>query len=638
MLKKILRAVTLVLVLTLFASLLPSTISTAASSATQTEAQRISALVKSTYKKALKRAGRRSFHGWCGAAVDWQLRVLGITTKVVGANGCDQFDRYRREEFTSGGYTIDAYPASKYDLREAIDAITDNGERPAYNLLVGFQRTNTSAGRKYGHATFVYAILDGVVYFTESFGLTINGTYYAEGKCITCSVDDFVKYYKRWTTLDGVIHFTQQTYSDECEYLNAYLYASVTQETTLYSQPCTPDVDDSSVEQRQLQPGERLNVVGMYLNTQGEYWYEVDDAQIGYVRAADTEMLSMRYDDVAVSGVKAPTVITEGSSFNIKGSVTAKYAGIISVRAQVYAAGEDGITHVMTTNAAVKDNDYSLYKSTVGKRLSFKRLAVGSYHYELAAVVKNHYYADGDLQTDWQTIKLWLTDFRVVEKKGETANLTFDPCGGTASLNSAEMDLGQPLEVLPTAEREGYIFDGWYTADGELVDEEYVLEGKMTLYAHWILDEEVTGWFWEDDQLYYVENGIRPEGFFQVDGLTYHHNVNCLIDTGWTNIDGEAYFFNVNGSMVTGWLPTEAGIYYMGVDGTKTIGWATIGNDRYYFDEDGLMVTGTLMIDGVKYVFGENGALVHLKDIGVANVSGNEMHTCQIGRGSVYAE
>lgn len=608
MLKKILRIVSLVLALTLLAGAIPAAAVFADSTVAETEAERVTALVNTTYKKALRRAGRSSFYGWCGAAVDWQMQLLGITTKVVGTNGNAKFDQYRYEDYTSGGYTIDAYPASKYKLETALNAITNNGTKDAYNIMVGFQRTNTSAGRYYGHAMFIYAILDGIVYFNESFGMTVNGKYYSEGKCITATIAEFAKSYNSWCTFDGIIHFGYKTYNDECQFLSAYLYATVTQETTLYSAPCSPAVDERSVAQRQLQPGERLSVVGMYRNTEGEYWYEVEDADIGYVLASDTEVQALRYEDVNIADVKTPTVLTEGSSFSIRGSVTSRYVQIVSVRAQIYMTTEDGVSHVATTNASVIDNDYTLYRSAVGKGLKFHKLSIGNYRFELAAVVSNHYYADGDLQNDWQTVKLWKSDFQVVARKGQTASVTFDACGGVAELNAAEMNLGQMLGTLPVAEREGYLFDGWYTEAGELVDEEYVLEGNLALYARWIYDEEVTGWFWQDGALYYVENGIRPLDFFQVDGITYHHNAEGLLDIGWATIDGKDYYFNINGSMTVGWLILEDVTYYMGSDGTKTIGWLKLEGKTYYFDGDGRMLTGMQIIDGTRYLFGQDGA------------------------------
>ncbi len=606
--KKILRIASLLLVTLLVASLLPNR----ASSVATTEAERISALVESTYKQALKKTERSSFHGWCGAAVDWQMRVLGIVTKVVGSDGNQKYDYFKGMDYTSGGYRVKAYSAKKYKLEAALNMLSNNGTENVYNIMVGFQRTNTSAGRKYGHAVFIYAIVDGVVYFAESFGMKIGGKYFAEGECVTATIAEFAKSYNSWCTYEGLVHFGLKTYEEECLFLNAYLYANTIAATTLYSAPCTTEVDDRSQPLRQMQEGERLSVIGMYRNTEGEYWYQVEDSQIGYVRADDTVVQSMRYDDVAVDSVKAPTVLTEGSSFSIKGSVTGKYVSIVSVRAQVYRVDEDGMTHMMTTNAPVSLNDYTLYKSKVAKRLTFKLLDIGSYHYELAAVVSNHYYADGALQTEWQTIKLWKSDFQVVEKKGETAGITFDAAGGVSELNAAEMTLGQPLGVLPGAEREGYVFDGWYTADGEKVDEEYVLESKMTLYARWVAAGDVTGWYQENGRTYYVQDGVRPEGFFQVDSVTYYQGADGFLAIGWTVIDGERCYFNANGSMLTGWLVQREGTYYIGVDGTMAIGWVEVDGKTYYFDENGLMVTGKQMINGQEYYFTDDGVRLNI--------------------------
>lgn len=603
--KKILRILSVVLLLTLFAGMLPAT----ETSAVGSDAERISKLAASTYRQALKKTGRRSFHGWCGAAVDWQMRALGITTKVVGSDGNDKYDYYKKLDYTSGGYKIKAYSKSKYNLEAALNAITENGTKDAYNIMVGFQWTNTSAGRKYGHAVFIYGIIDGIVYFTESFGMNFGGKYYPEGKCISGTIEQFAKSYNTWCRLDGVIHFGLKTYEEECEFLNAYLYANATKETTLYSAPCATEVDERSQPLRQVQVGERLSVTGLYLNTAGEYWYRVEDAQTGYVRADDTVVESMRYDDVTISSVKAPAVLKQGSSFNLKGKLTGTYVSLVSVRAQVYTMGEEGMNHVMTTNATVLDNEYSLYKSTVAKRLSFKLLELGNYHFELAVVAQNHYYADGSLQTQWQTIKLWLSDFQVVEQKGETANVTFDACGGTSQLNAAEMTLGQPLSNLPQAQRDGYVFGGWYTEAGELVDDSYILEEKMTLYARWIEADDVTGWYSEDGRAYYVQDGVRLQGFFQVDGITYHQNEEGFLDIGWTEIGGERYYFNANGSMVTGWLALPEGTYYMGIDGTMVIGWLELDGESYCFGEDGTMLTGKQTIDGKLYLFGEDGKL-----------------------------
>lgn len=608
MYKKLLRFLSLALVVLILISVVPA----AESSAAASEVDRISQQITSTYKTALRKAGMNSFHGWCGAAVDWQLQVLGITTKVIGSNGNQQFDLYRDQEYSSGGYRIRSYPASHYTLTTALNAITKNGTEDAYNILVGFQRTNTSAGRIYGHACFIHAIIDGKVYFTESYSTTFAGKYYSEGAVISGTIEQFAKYYNSWTTLDGLIHFGLKTYNDGCDFFPAYLYASVSQDTMMYTAPCEPAVDDRSEPLRTLQAGERLSVIGLYRNTEGEYWYEVEDSRIGYVRADHTQAESMRYDDVTVSGISAPTQLRQGNIFNIKGNIKSTYNSITSVRAQVFSNTGEELQHLMTTSASVDDTSYSLSSSTVSNRLAFRLLDIGDYRYEMAVVVGNHYYADGCLQTEWKTIKLWKSDFQVVSQQGDVGSVIFDACGGNTELNGAQIELEQPIGTLPEATREGYVFDGWYTAaeGGEKIDESFIVEDNVTLYACWVEAEDAQGWYKQDGKVYYVMDGLRIYGFFQVDGVTYHQNADGFLDIGWTEVGGMRYYFNTNGSMASGWIELEGQRYYIGMDGTATIGWALIDDNFYYFDELGVMQTGVHVIDGEKYSFDENGVML----------------------------
>lgn len=604
--KTILRILSLTMAFLLLVCVFP----TVQTSAYQTEEYRISKQVEDIYKAALKATNRYSFHGYCGAAVDWQVYKLGIISKVVGANGNDQFDMYRYDSYSTGGYRIKAYPAKNYTLKEALNAVSENGTKNAYNLIVGFQKTNTSAGRKYGHAVFIHAILDGVVYFTESYALTIGGKTYPEGKCIAVSIDQFCKSYNAWTTFDGVINFGLKTYNDSCQEFPAYLYASVNQETVLYSAPCVPEVDDRSMPLRTLQAGERISVIGLYLNTEGEYWYAVEDQQTGYIRADATTVQSMRYDDVAVAGVAAPTVHVQGNTFNVKGVVTSTYNTICSIRGQVFATDGSALRHVMTTTDTVSDNRYSLSYSTISNRLAFRLLEEGSYRYELAAVVSNNYYADGQLQTEWKTVKLYLSNFQVQEKKGQTVTVTYDACGGTAELNAAELTQGQTVNTLPGATREGFDFAGWYTAEegGEKVEEDFIPEGDVKLFARWTECVDANGWYSQDGRDYYIMDGQRITGFFQVEGITYYQTEDGFLFTGWLEFNELRYYFNANGSMHTGWLYLDNSTYYFGSDGTAFVGWAVIDENTYYFTEDGLL-TGEQTISGEKYTFSDQGIL-----------------------------
>ena len=69
-----------------------------------------------------------------------------------------------------------------------------------------------------------------------------------------------------------------------------------------------------------------------------------------------------------------------------------------------------------------------------------------------------------------------------------TYTITFNPNGGTVTPTSAETETDGKLDRdLPTPTRDGYTFDGWYTAadGGKKCDKETVFPASTTLYAHW---------------------------------------------------------------------------------------------------------------------------------------------------------
>ena len=64
--------------------------------------------------------------------------------------------------------------------------------------------------------------------------------------------------------------------------------------------------------------------------------------------------------------------------------------------------------------------------------------------------------------------------------------ITLDANGGTVSSDSLVTENGK-LAILPTPTRNGYQFDGWYTAKsgGTEITEDTVFEADTTVYAHW---------------------------------------------------------------------------------------------------------------------------------------------------------
>ena len=583
--KKILRIFSLALALMLLVSVFPTSVSAADSS----EVDRITTQIRTLYRKTLWGSGKSSLHGYCGTMVNWHLYLLGITDRVTGNDGNTQYDYYSPLEYTSGGYRVRAYSASDYTLEDALNAITYNGTRDAYNLVICFQRTNTSAGRRYGHALVVHAILDGTVYYSESYSTTLDGQYYPEGSPIACSISDFARYYISWTEFEGVLHFGLKTYAESCEYFPAYSNVSVTQTTAIYTAPCLTQVDDRSQVIRQVKSGERLTVTGLYRNTEGEYWYQVEDSQLGYIPAAHIQIVNMRYDDITLSGIGAPTTLRVGKTFDVKGQIKSSYNEITSVRAQVFTDAGSGKAHVMSASSGVAGNSYSLSGTQLSNNLSFRLLETGGYRYELAVVVGNYYYADGCLQTEWKTLKLWTSDFQVSQSTGGSCTVTFDANGGTTSLNAINLNVGDVLSELPVATREGYVFRGWYTEDNQAVINNYEVEGSITVYARWTSASDMDGWYVKNGNWYYYIDGCVQTGFVEVDGITYHINVAGYVDTGLMTLDGNIYYFYANGAMHIGWLELDGDTYYMLSNGAAAVGWQVIDSVFYYFDEQGVL-------------------------------------------------
>ena len=222
MLKKNLRILSLALAILLMATAVtPPPVDAAALDSAQIKTQ-----IKNTYKKVARFFGRNSMDGYCGAYVSGQLYMMGINKDLIGGDGKDQYDTFKNLTFTSGGYRVKAYPASAYDLKTALNTITKNGTQNAYNILVGFQKTRSSAGQRYGHATVIHAILDGKVYFSESYDMGYKGKSYREGTPVVLSINDFAAYYAATTTqLDGVIHFGLKTYAESCTFYSASNHA-----------------------------------------------------------------------------------------------------------------------------------------------------------------------------------------------------------------------------------------------------------------------------------------------------------------------------------------------------------------------------------------------------------------------------
>ena len=63
--------------------------------------------------------------------------------------------------------------------------------------------------------------------------------------------------------------------------------------------------------------------------------------------------------------------------------------------------------------------------------------------------------------------------------------VSFDPNSGSCGTPSSELDPGSSLDSIPSADREDYLFLGWYTKDGTPVTDDTVFTESTTVYARW---------------------------------------------------------------------------------------------------------------------------------------------------------
>ena len=531
MTKKILRIVSLAMAILLALSWVPP-MPTNAAATTSNEIER---QIIRIYNEAKEYYGRNSFDGYCGKLVNGQLYLLGITNRVVSNNGNDEFDEYCNQTITSGGYKVRAYPAEDYTMLEALNAITENGTKDAYNILVGIEKTKSTMGSRYGHACMIHAIIDGKVYYMESYDLKMNGRYYPEGTPIVCTIEEFVKYYSySMREFDGIILFGLKSYADQCRTYPSNLEVTASVGAAIRTEPCDSKLDPRSEHVRTLKTEENLHITGLYLNTAGEYWYQVGSE--GYIRATQTRLAQFLFDDVTVKSPEAPAILRQGKAFNVQGTVRSKYNTISTLRAQVFRIDADGQTQEISTTDTVEGNSYNLSSSSISKGLTFRKLSVGSYRYDLAAIVGNYYVASGRLQVQWQTVDLWSSEFQVLAESTGYNVLTLDANGGSVAVNQTPIPVGDGASNLSVAQRPGYVFLGWFTQaeGGERVDAAFVPQKDMKIYAHWISEEELFAAWQERGQCqFYHSDGLTTIGSFVLDGVLYYFSSVDTVGQSW---------------------------------------------------------------------------------------------------------
>ena len=148
--------------------------------------------------------------------------------------------------------------------------------------------------------------------------------------------------------------------------------------------------------------------------------------------------------------------------------------------------------------------------------------------------------------------------------------VTLDPNGGRVSPTSTAVTIGKTYGTLPTPNRTGYSFDGWYTKEigGTKVTETTTVgtNPPTKLYAHWIANKYLVVFDANGGRINTASGQVKTK----TDTVTYGSKYNSLptpTRTGGYSFDGW-YTDQTNGTKVTSATTVTA---------TKTISCTPIG-------------------------------------------------------------
>jgi len=559
--------------------------------------EQIKSQIITVYHSALRRAGKASFIGFCASAVNNQLYYLGIETGYRGCNAKDLFNRYQKGGVTSGGYPVRPYAGSSYTLESALNTISDNGSRDVYNILVGFQQaTSSDAGYRYGHAVLIYAIINGVVYFTECCPVMFNGSYCPEGLPISCSIQDFCDHYNSFTVLDGVVWFGNNSYVEQCSGQSVSMDGMILNDTQLLADISGTEAYEAPGTVVKVPAGSIVQISRVFETPEGALWYELQwEDSFGYVEETAVKILRTEEIQITVGAeqVHMPSYLRKGRWLHLGGQIHAGDSTFGKVQIRIhYRDDEEDAQPVYAAEMQV-DGKIVVLSQVAANGIHWYKLPQGDFRMTILAEIRSDVWNGSGFETVTQERELWRSEFQVVTSNKKIPEVTFDACGGDSVLERTAVQKGETLVQLPEAYREGYTFLGWFTEmeGGQQVTEETRINGNVTYYAHWSVgSESYTGWLKVEEDWVYYRNGVPARGWFYYNGKRFWQEADGTKPKEWKFIDGKWYYFTQSGAAYTGWLETEYGRFYLKSDGTKAVGWITIQGRECCFDVYGKLI------------------------------------------------
>lgn len=554
------RIIAVLLCLCICLGFVPQTPVSAMTNDQYRERHRIMKQIGVMHQTILERNELETMKGLCGMMVSWELYLLEINDYVIAGNGNEFFDMYAEMDQTTGGYPVHAYPATDYSLEEALYTITKGGTEDVYNVLVGFDWTNTDDGKMWGHVCMIHAIIDGYVYFME--GFDIYG--FKEGEAVIMEISSFVNYWETWTRYEGTIYFGNKRPEDYSSYYSTDMYLQT--EAPL---PITKGPDHEAQQLRKTVTGERLHAVGLHQTKSGSWFYKVvEGTGFAFVPASGTKVIWRGFEDVRTNNLKLPKKLRSGQKFNVSGKIRVPLLELEGVWITVTDA--DG--KVLKDRTIDKNGKYCNLEYE--EALDLSDLAEGVYTYNVYADLRNNYVADDVLQYESKTVPVMQQLFTVGEAVLPEEQTTQEP---------KEKELPDSGWILKD--------DIWY----------YLENGKPR-----------TGWFCSGGVNYYLkEDGSVTTGWAEIGGIQRYFTDTGALRVGWMENGKQTHYLLRNGVRATGWKIVDGGRYYLGDDGVlRKKGWLEQDGKLYYVDETGRACVGWVDLREGRFSFHADGYLL----------------------------
>lgn len=487
--------------------------------ASEEEVSRVEDQLSDVYWKSLSASGRSTLQGYCGILAGWELYYLGVTERSITHNGNQMYDIMSQSEELCEGYSAECYPASSFTIEEALNTITNCGTKDAYNIMVGFQWTNTAAGNLYGHVMVIHAVLDGVVYFTDCFYTPYN----VSNTQAKCTIAEFNDYYNTWTRFEGLIHFGNGGRIEGCDTYSCDAYIASKSATALLTSPSFAE----SETVRNSVAGERLYATALCRNAEGALFYRVvENGQEYFVAAAEMEPFWFVYDSVEVTELSLPRQVDKGQDHWLTGVIRSRNSFISNIVVEI--TNQKG--HLVTQYEIAKNSKMvDLNTNSVNAKADISMLPEGEYTYSIYCDVENHYYQDGEIVQQRNRILLDAAFFTV----GSTQKSAY---------------------TVPVAVEMKQSKTGWQYENGSW----YYYENGTAR----------TGWFCYEGVDYYLQdNGSAATGWQNINGKDRYFSQTGAMRTGWLETENGTYYMLSNGVPAVGLIEIGESQFIFGEDG-----------------------------------------------------------------------